>query len=150
MRVYESTIAFHPDAGESAQKDLLERAKQAIAAEGGEVAQVHDWGLRDLAYPIKKQRRAAFHIIEFKGNGRAVAELERNLRIFDSVLRYITVQVDPDRPPLDMQRGRRDGADGPGEGDMSDTDGPSSRHGHGHGDGYGGDRRRDREDEERS
>jgi small subunit ribosomal protein S6 len=145
MRVYESTIAFHPDAGESAQKDLLERAKQAIAAEGGEVAQVFDWGMRDLAYPIQKQRRAAFHIIEFKGNGRAVAELERNLRIFDSVLRYITVQVDPNRPPLDMQRGRRD-SEGPGEGDMGDIDGPGSRRG----DGYGGDRRRDRDDEERS
>ena len=146
MRVYESTIAFHPDAGESAQKDLLDRAKQAIAAEGGEVAQVFDWGLRDLAYPIQKQRRAAFHIIEFKGNGRAVAELERNLRIFDSVLRYITVQVDPDRPPLDMQRARRDGGlgDGSGEGDMGDVEG--SRHG----DGYGAERRRDRDDEERS
>jgi small subunit ribosomal protein S6 len=148
MRVYESTIAFHPDAGESAQKDLLERAKQAIAAEGGEVAQVFDWGMRDLAYPIQKQRRAAFHIIEFKGNGRAVAELERNLRIFDSVLRYITVQVDPDRPPLDMQRGRRDG-DGP-EGDLGDADGHSSRHGDRHGGDRYGDRRRDRDDEEQS
>ena len=143
MRVYESTIAFHPDAGESAQKDLLDRAKQAIAAEGGEVAQVFDWGLRDLAYPIQKQRRAAFHIIEFKGNGRAVAELERNLRIFDSVLRYITVQVDPDRPPLDMHRARREGGDGPGEGDLGDVEG--SRHGEGY-----GERRRDRDDEERS
>jgi small subunit ribosomal protein S6 len=148
MRSYESTIAFHPDAGEGAQKDLLERAKQAIAAEGGEVAQVVEWGLRDLAYPIKKQRRAAFHIIEFKGNGRAVAELERNLRIFDSVLRYITVQVDPDRPPLDMNRGRREG--GEGEGDMGEGDERGSRHGHGHGDGYGGERRRDRDDEERN
>lgn len=108
MRVYESTIAFHPELGESALEDLLERAKQAIAAEGGEVARVFDWGLRDLAYPIRKQHRATFQIIEFKGNGRAVAELERNLRIFDSVLRYITVQVDPDRPPLDLHRARRE------------------------------------------
>ena len=109
MRVYESTIAFHPDTGEAAAKDLLERAKQALVAEGGEVRQVFDWGLRDLAYPIRKQRRAAFHIIEFNGNGRAVAELERNLRIFDPVLRYITIQVDPNRPPLDVQRARREG-----------------------------------------
>jgi small subunit ribosomal protein S6 len=117
MRVYESTIAFHPEAAETAAKDLLERAKQAIAAEGGEVRQIFDWGVRDLAYPIRKQRRAAFHIIEFNGDGRAVAELERNLRIFDAVLRYITVQVDPDRPPLE-QRARRDevpGEAGPGD-----------------------------------
>jgi small subunit ribosomal protein S6 len=112
MRVYESTIAFHPEAGEVAAKDLLERARQALVAEGAEVRQIFDWGIRDLAYPIRKQRRAAFHIIEFNGNGRAVAELERNLRIFDPVLRYITVQVDPNRPPLEVQSARRDGAPG--------------------------------------
>ena len=125
MRVYESTIAFHPDTGEVAAKDLLERAKQAVVAEGGEVRQVFDWGLRDLAYPIRKQRRAAFHIIEFNGNGRAVAELERNLRIFDPVLRYITIQVDPNRPPLDVQGGRREGA--PGELGPDDLPGGGGR-----------------------
>lgn len=131
MRVYESTIAFHPEAGEAASKDLLERAKQAIAAEGGEVRQVFDWGLRDLAYPIRKQRRAAFQIIEFNGNGRAVAELERNLRIFDSVLRYITVQVDPNRPPLEVQGTRRDGAPGEGGADDAPVSGPRTSHGDG-------------------
>jgi small subunit ribosomal protein S6 len=129
MRVYESTIAFHPEAGEAASKDLLERAKQAIAAEGGEVRQVFDWGLRDLAYPIRKQRRAAFQIIEFNGNGRAVAELERNLRIFDSVLRYITVQVDPNRPPLDVHAARRDGAPGEAGPDDAATSGPRASQG---------------------
>ncbi len=108
MRSYEAMIAYHPDAGEAGIKDLLERAKQVIAGNGGEVSQVLDWGARDLAYRIQKQRKATFYVIEFKGDGATVAELERNLRISDRVLRYITVQVDPSRPPLESPRARRE------------------------------------------
>ncbi len=100
MRAYESTIAFHPQCGDDAIQELLERAQEAIARNGGEVKEVADWGLRDMAYPIQHQRRAAFRIVVFQGDGKVVAELERNLRIFDPVLRYITVRIDPDRPPI--------------------------------------------------
>ena len=109
MRSYESTIAYHPDAGEAGIKDLVERAKQVIASNGGEVSQVVDWGARELAYRIMKQRKGVYVILEFKGTGATVAELERNLRISDRVLRYITVQVDPNRPPLEAPRARREG-----------------------------------------
>ena len=108
MRSYEAMIAYHPETGETALKDLLERAKQIVAGAGGEVSQVVEWGLRDLSYRIAKQRRALYYVIEFKGTGATVAELERNLRISDRVLRYITVQVDPNRPPLEAPRQRRD------------------------------------------
>ena len=117
MRSYESMIAYHPDTGEAGLKELLDRAKQVIAGAGGEVSQVVEWGLRDLAYRIEKQRRGLYYVIEFRGTGATVAELERNLRISDRVLRYITVQVDPNRPPLEAPRARRDAAQaGEGEG----------------------------------
>ena len=121
MRVYESMIVFHPDCGEASVKEFLERAKQILAARGAEVTTLIDWGLKDLAYRIQKQRRGYFTILEFKGTGDAVAELERNLRIWDRVLRYITVQVDPDRPPLEqVVRPRREGL---GEGGEDGVDG---------------------------
>jgi small subunit ribosomal protein S6 len=116
MRSYESMIAYHPDAGEAGIKDLLDRAKQVIGGAGGEVSQIVEWGQRDLAYRIEKQRRGSYYVIEFKGTGATVAELERNLRISDRVLRYITVQVDPNRPPLEPPRARRDAQPGEGEG----------------------------------
>ena len=56
----------------------------------------------------------------FNGDGATVAELERNLRIFEQVLRYMTTQIDPNRPPIELHRPRRDGMgeDGAeGEGD---------------------------------
>lgn len=116
MRAYEAMIAYHPDTGESGVADLLERARQIIAGAGGEVTNTVDWGQRDLAYRIQKQRRGLYHVIEFRGSGATVAELERNLRISDRVLRYLTVQVDPNRPPLEAPRARREGM-GPGEGE---------------------------------
>lgn len=122
MRSYEAMIAYHPETGETALKDLLERAKQIIAGAGGEVSQAVEWGLRDLSYRINKQRRAMYYVIEFKGTGATVAELERNLRISDRVLRYITVQVDPNRPPLEAPRSRREGSSLEGE---SAGDGPN-------------------------
>jgi small subunit ribosomal protein S6 len=112
MRSYEVMIAYHPETGEAGLKEALERAKQVVAGSGGEVTQVLDWGLRDLAYRIQKQRRGQYYVMEFKGTGATVAELERTLRISDRVLRYITVQVDPNRPPLEAPRTRRDAEEG--------------------------------------
>lgn len=117
MRTYEITIALHPDLGEAGVKEQVDRAQEILSANGGSVKQVAEWGLRDLAYPIKKERRAVMYVIVFEGEGGTVAELERNLRISDHVLRYITIRVDPDRPPLDFGRPRRgEGGEGEGEG----------------------------------
>ncbi|MEW6272476.1 MAG: 30S ribosomal protein S6 [Thermodesulfobacteriota bacterium] len=118
MRSYEALIAYHPDLGESAIKDQIERVKQIIGGSGGEVTQAVEWGLRDLSYRIKKQRRAFYVIVTFNGTGATVAELERNLRIFENVLRYMTTQVDPNRPPLELHRPRREGA---GEGERDEA-----------------------------
>ena len=113
MRSYEALIAYHPEVGEAAIKDQIERVKQIIEGQGGEVTQVVEWGLRDLSYRIKKQRRAFYIVLVFNGDGATVAELERNLRIFEQVLRYMTTQIDPNRPPIELNRPRRDeGEDG--------------------------------------
>jgi small subunit ribosomal protein S6 len=134
MRSYEALIAYHPDTSEGAVKDQLERVKQIVAGQGGEVTQVVDWGIRDLAYRIRKQRRAYYAVVEFKGTGTVVSELERNLRISEQVLRYMTTRVDPNRPPLENPRVRRDVAGEGGEfdvvdetgGEMQDDEGPDS------------------------
>lgn len=116
MRTYEITIALHPDLGEAGVKEQVEKVQEILTANGGSVKQVAEWGLRDLAYPIKKERRAVFQVVVFEGDGSTVAELERQLRISDHVLRYITIRVDPDRPPLDIGRPRRTDEES-GEGD---------------------------------
>lgn len=116
MPSYETMVVIHPDTGEAGAKELLERFKQIVAGQEGEVIQVVEWGLKDLAYRIEKQRRGYCSVVEFKGTGATVAELERNLRISDRVLRYITVKVDPNRPPLEAPKPRRDPDSSPREG----------------------------------
>ena len=108
MRAYECTIAYHPELGADGVKEQIERTRQSITSKGGEDIQVHEWGMRDLAYPIQKLKRAQFYVIEYKGGGEAVAEVERNLRIADTVLRYLTIAVDPNRPPLELAGVRRE------------------------------------------
>ena len=111
MSAYECTIAYDPETGEAGVQELLERARQIITENGGEPRETHEWGIRELAYPIRKLKRGLFYVLEFHGGGEAVSELERNLRIADPVLRYITVKVDPNRPPLDLSKPRREGAE---------------------------------------
>ncbi len=123
MRSYEALIAYHPEIGETAIKEQIERVKQIIEGQGGEITQVVEWGLRDLSYRIKKQRRAFYVVLVFKGTGATVAELERNLRIFEQVLRYMTTQIDPNRPPIELHRPRRDGVSEDGEGGDGDDEG---------------------------
>ena len=108
MRAYECTIAYHPDLGPDGVKEQLERTQQVITSQGGSDVQVHEWGMRELAYPIQKQKRAQFFVVEFKGGGQTVAEVERNLRIADPCLRYLTIAVDPDRAPLELAGVRRE------------------------------------------
>ena len=122
MRSYEALIAYHPEVGEAAIKDQIERVKQIIEGQGGEITQVVEWGLRDLSYRIKKQRRGFYIVIVFKGDDATVAELERNLRIFEQVLRYMTTQIDPNRPPIELHRPRRDGLSEDGEGGDGDDE----------------------------
>ena len=107
MSAYEITIALHPDLGDAGVKEQVEKIQEIITANEGSVKQVAEWGLRDLAYPIKKERRAVFQVIVFDGTGVTVAELERQLRISEHCLRYITVRIDPNRPPLDIGRAPR-------------------------------------------
>ena len=111
MRAYECTIAYHPELGADGIQEQLDKTRQVILAQGGDDVQVHEWGVRELAYPIQKQKRAHFYVIEYRGGGQAVSEVERNLRIADPVLRYLTLAVDPNRPPLELAGVRRETAE---------------------------------------
>src|SRR2546428_10604248 len=61
-RRYETLVLLHPDLGEPGAKELAERVKKLIEDQGGTVGQVQEWGLRELAYLIAKQRRGLFSL----------------------------------------------------------------------------------------
>jgi len=93
MRPYETLVVLRTDLGEEAAR-LLTRFTTVIASEGGSIDENRDWGVRDLAYPIGKQKQGHYHLLEYQGEPKVVKELERNLRIVEGVLRFVSVQQD--------------------------------------------------------
>ena len=60
----------------------------------GVISQIDEWGMRDLAYKIEKQGRGHYTLMRYSASGRAVEELERNLKLTDGILRYLTVRCE--------------------------------------------------------
>ena len=91
MRPYETLVVLRTDLGEEAAK-LLARFESVISNQGGTIDEKRDWGVRDLAYPISKQKQGHYHLLEYQADPQVVKELERNLRIVEGVMRFVTVQ----------------------------------------------------------
>lgn len=93
MTHYETLFIVHPEKGPRV-KEFIERFRKVIEGQEGVVSQVEEWGLRDLAYRIEKQGKGYYTLLQYRSAGRAVEELERNLRLTDGILRYLTVRDD--------------------------------------------------------
>src|SRR5881397_1556844 len=98
-RRYETLVLLHPDLGEPGAKELAERVKKLIEDQGGTVGQMQEWGLRDLAYVLAKQRRAFYALFEYRTTPKALLEIERNLKLMDRVLRFVSVRQAENAPP---------------------------------------------------
>src|SRR5437763_16817266 len=98
-RRYETLVLIHPDAGEPGAKEIAERIKKLIEDQAGTVSQVQDWGARELAYLIAKQRRAFYVLFEYRATSKALLEIERNLKLMDRVLRFGSVRQAENAPP---------------------------------------------------
>jgi len=87
---YETAILFDPELPEDQRKDFLGKLSGVIASYQGEVLKTDDWGNRKLAYQIKKRSNAFYTFLLYTGVRGVVEEVERNIKIFDGILRYLT------------------------------------------------------------
>ena len=99
-RRYESMVVLRADLQEAGVKEQLERLRKLLETHGAEIAGVHEWGIRELAYEIAKQRRGFYALFEYSSTSAAVAELERQLKLSDVVLRFVSVRRDKEPPAL--------------------------------------------------
>jgi small subunit ribosomal protein S6 len=106
-RRYETVVLIHPDQGEPGSKDLVTRIRALIEEQKCTVSQVQEWGLRDLSYLIAKQRRAFYALFEYRANPVALAEIERNLKLMEPVLRFVSVRQAENAPPAPDRQARR-------------------------------------------
>ena len=109
-RRYETLVLIHPEQGEPGSKELAARIRTLIEEQGGTVSQVQEWGLRDLAYLVAKQRRAFYVLFEYRATPKALQEIERNLTLMDPVLRFISVRQAENAPPAAAAPGPASGA----------------------------------------
>ncbi|MBQ3107393.1 MAG: 30S ribosomal protein S6 [Firmicutes bacterium] len=93
MSNYEVMFIIDADL-EDARKEAVIETVKGIIAEGGEVGKVDVWGMRKLAYPILKKNDGYYVVIEFTAKPELPKELDRRLRISDSVIRHIIVNKD--------------------------------------------------------
>ncbi len=121
-RYYEHTLIARQDLSPQQIQSLGETYAQVIADQGGEVTKNEYWGLRNLAYRLKKNRKGHYVHLNFKAPTAAVNELERQEELSDDVIRYLTVRVEKleEGPSVLMQarssreeRGRREDGDRP-------------------------------------
>jgi small subunit ribosomal protein S6 len=94
MPHYEHIFLARQDVTQQQVETLTEQFKGVIAANGGSVSKVEPWGLKSLAYRIRKNRKAHFTLMNVTAPPAAIAELERQLGINEDVIRFLTIRVD--------------------------------------------------------
>lgn len=96
MRRYETIFILRSDLGETQVKDSIKRFEGLVATGGGEMLETDEWGFRELAYRIHNERRGYYVRLDYAATGPVMNEVERNLKLSDSVLRYLSVLLDPE------------------------------------------------------
>jgi small subunit ribosomal protein S6 len=107
LRRYETILIAHVDLSEDELGSLITRYGDIVTGQKGILVKVEKWGKRRLTYLIKKQARGFYILIDYAGVGTVVDELERNLKIDDKILKFMTVlkadKVDPEALEKEMK-----------------------------------------------
>jgi small subunit ribosomal protein S6 len=93
MRRYEQIYILRPSLSEDEINSVVENTNQIILSESGSIIFNDKWGMKKLAYPIKKELQGYYVFCDFASTPAAVSEMERKFRIDDSVLKYLTVKI---------------------------------------------------------
>ena len=94
MNQYETVFILTPVLSDEQMKEAVEKFKGILAAEGAEIINEENWGLKKLAYPIEKKSTGFYQLIEFKAEPTTIAKLELNYRRDERVIRYLTTKLD--------------------------------------------------------
>jgi small subunit ribosomal protein S6 len=118
MPLYETVFIARQDISAKQAEDLVKGFTKIVNDNGGQVKKTESWGLRNLAYRIKKNKKGHYALIHSDAPAKAIAEMERNIRLNEDVLRYMTVRIEklPEGPsPIlkqsDDDRDERDGGE---------------------------------------
>lgn len=108
MPLYETVFITRQDLSVGQNEELAKQMQQFIQDNGGKIANTEFWGLRQMAYKINKNKKGHYTLFHIDGPSVAKDELERNLRISEDVLRFMTVKIDklPEGPSALLRKDR--------------------------------------------
>lgn len=117
MALYEHIFLARQDLSQAQVDALAEAATKIVEDNKGKVVKTETWGLRTLAYKIQKNRKAHYVMLDIDAPGNVVAELERQTRINEDVLRFLTIRVDEHEggPSVMMRKNERKSRNRDGE-----------------------------------
>ena len=93
MNFYEHTIIARQDISPSQLKQVESKYKKIIESNDGNLLKTENWGLMNLSYLIKKNKKGNYIHFKIEGNGKTISELEKNEKIDKNLLRYLTIKV---------------------------------------------------------
>lgn len=93
MREFETLLLLSPELSADQRAALLGTLTGIIERDGGKMVEVDEWGMRDLAYPVRKQMRGYYVRLVYRAPASLVAELERVIRITDGIFKFLTVKL---------------------------------------------------------
>lgn len=94
IRQYETVFIMTPVLSEDQMKEAVKKVRDFLTGKGAEIVFENDWGLRKLTYPIQKKSTGFYHLIEFRGEGSVIADLEVMYKRDERCLRFLTVALD--------------------------------------------------------
>ena len=94
MNQYETVFILNPVLSETQIEEAVQKFIEFIKSHKGTITSQENWGLKKLAYPIKKKSTGFYHLIEFKGTGAVIADLELAYKRDERLLRFMTVSLD--------------------------------------------------------
>jgi small subunit ribosomal protein S6 len=110
VALYEHVFLARQDLSQAQVDALATTATEIVEANEGKVTKTESWGLKNLAYKIKRNRKAHFVMLNIEGSGAAVAELERQTGINEDIIRWVTIRVDEheEGPSVMMRKSDRE------------------------------------------
>ena len=111
-RQYELVYIVGPETSEHDQADLHTQIEQIVQRYAGTLDKTENWGRRKLAYEIARHREGVYVVETITGSGELMKEIERRLRVLDTVIRHLTVRIDEDQRVADRRRTERKATQG--------------------------------------
>ncbi|MFP4084821.1 MAG: 30S ribosomal protein S6 [Desulfonatronovibrio sp.] len=96
---YETLLMLSPELGSEGSKEVLDSLNGIITRDQGQIIKQDDWGIKELAYPVRKQSRGHYVRLEYSLPPSKVSELERNIRNTDGIYKFLTVKLEPKAEP---------------------------------------------------